>query len=218
MPYKRKSTKRTSKRRYKRPTTRKRRSGTKPQATRMRGPMKLFGSFAPFPPTYNCKMHYVETVTLTTDTAGVFGAGTTFRLNSLYDPNLTGTGHQPYGYDQMAALYKRYIVSGVKVHITFTDPSADGVAVGCMVQASGGAGALYGITPDIIKEQPLSWVAPVNNTGSQVKHFSQYFPLQKVEGLQKVQWIANEDQYGAAINANPSLCPTIITAAASDSG
>lgn len=32
------------------------------------------------------------------------------RLNSLYDPDFTGTGHQPKGFDQLAALYQRYRV------------------------------------------------------------------------------------------------------------
>lgn len=33
-----------------------------------------------------------------------------YNLNSCYDPNLTGTGHQPLGFDQLSALYQRYRV------------------------------------------------------------------------------------------------------------
>lgn len=33
-----------------------------------------------------------------------------YNLNSIYDPNRSGAGHQPYGYDQLAALYARYRV------------------------------------------------------------------------------------------------------------
>ena len=32
------------------------------------------------------------------------------RMNSLFDPDQTGTGHQPYYFDQFAALYNRYTV------------------------------------------------------------------------------------------------------------
>lgn len=33
-----------------------------------------------------------------------------FNLNSLFDPNRTGTGHQPMGYDNITPLYNKYIV------------------------------------------------------------------------------------------------------------
>lgn len=37
-----------------------------------------------------------------------------WRLNSLFDPNLTGGGHQPKGFDQLAAFYQRYRVYKVR--------------------------------------------------------------------------------------------------------
>ncbi len=45
------------------------------------------------------------------------------RLNSIFDPDLAGTGHQPYLHDQMATLYKEYLVVGCKwrVNIMRTD-------------------------------------------------------------------------------------------------
>lgn len=35
----------------------------------------------------------------------------------MYDPDLTGTGHQPTGHDQWANFYKRYLVFGSKCKI-----------------------------------------------------------------------------------------------------
>lgn len=37
--------------------------------------------------------------------------------NSLYDPNSSGIGHQPYYFDQLAALYDHYVVIGSKATI-----------------------------------------------------------------------------------------------------
>lgn len=34
----------------------------------------------------------------------------TMNLNSIYDPNRSGVGHQPMGFDQLATLYNRYRV------------------------------------------------------------------------------------------------------------
>lgn len=60
-------------------------------------------------------LKYVDTLTLNPGTAGVSDTYV-FQLNSLYDPNVSGTGHQPKGFDTYcgaqggAALYKRYRV------------------------------------------------------------------------------------------------------------
>lgn len=43
-----------------------------------------------------------------------------FSCNSLYDPNSTGTGHQPYYFDEMANLYNQYQVLGSKITVSFS--------------------------------------------------------------------------------------------------
>jgi len=62
-------------------------------------------SLNPIAQRYICKMKYAETVN-TTGAGGFYQ----FSLNSIFDPNLTGTGHQPYGHDTLATLYNRYRV------------------------------------------------------------------------------------------------------------
>lgn len=52
---------------------------------------------------------------------------TTMRANSLYDPDHTLGGEQPLGYDQYAALYKKYYVKGLKVTVDFYAYAASGV-------------------------------------------------------------------------------------------
>jgi hypothetical protein len=43
-----------------------------------------------------------------------------FRANSIYDPDLTGIGHQPRGRDQLALLYEKYCVIGSKITVRFS--------------------------------------------------------------------------------------------------
>lgn len=50
-----------------------------------------------------------------------------FRLNSLFDPDFTGTGSQPTTFDQWMALYDRYRVLATDVDLTVT--SMDGYVV-----------------------------------------------------------------------------------------
>lgn len=53
-----------------------------------------------------------------------------FGANALYDPNTTGTGHQPYGFDQYMALYKYATVIGSKITLTPTQAAVSNTVPG----------------------------------------------------------------------------------------
>jgi len=59
---------------------------------------------------------YAEVISVTTPGAGVPWQYR-FSVNSLYDPNSSGTGHQPYYFDEMANLWNQYIVKGSKITV-----------------------------------------------------------------------------------------------------
>lgn len=48
-----------------------------------------------------------------------------FTCNGMYDPNITGGGHQPLYYDQLSAIYNHYCVIGSYIKITFSTPQDD---------------------------------------------------------------------------------------------
>lgn len=53
-----------------------------------------------------------------------------FRGNSLFDPDFTGTGHQPFGYDQWASanqFYQRYRVHAAKAIYKINNDTATGL-------------------------------------------------------------------------------------------
>lgn len=59
------------------------------------------------------RLRYVDTFRNNAMTAGAMFSYF-FRANGLFDPNQTGTGHQPYTYDTWATLYNHYKVLGSK--------------------------------------------------------------------------------------------------------
>lgn len=71
-----------------------------------------------FPESKLVKLRYVETIPITESTLSY--ANYLFSCNNIYDPNTTGTGHQPYGHDQWAALYNHYEVLGSKITVIAT--------------------------------------------------------------------------------------------------
>lgn len=44
-----------------------------------------------------------------------------FRSNSLFDPNYSGAGHQPMGFDEMMARYSYYRVFQTRIRVTVTN-------------------------------------------------------------------------------------------------
>lgn len=65
-----------------------------------------------FPKQMIMKHRYSELIPLTS--TGGSPSQYLFSCNGMFDPNITGTGHQPYYFDQMAALYNHYLVIGSK--------------------------------------------------------------------------------------------------------
>lgn len=55
------------------------------------------------------------------------GAASAYVLaaNDLYDPNVTGTGHQPTGFDQYMAMYNKFVVYASKIKAVAYSPDAE---------------------------------------------------------------------------------------------
>lgn len=53
-------------------------------------------------------LRYEESITLTGSANNVYGY--IFSANGCYDPNITGTGHQPMGFDPLMLMYDHYTV------------------------------------------------------------------------------------------------------------
>lgn len=63
------------------------------------------------------RFRYVDFITLNPPISGT--SRHTIRGTSLYDPDFTGIGHQPRGFDQYMAFYEHFEVLGAKLTATF---------------------------------------------------------------------------------------------------
>lgn len=121
------------------------------------------------------KLKYSETV------AHNFGALTGayyFNANSLFDPNRSGTGHQPMGFDELSGLYNRYRVRGVSLKMTVGDCSTPVMIAIHAINGSAGAP-----TYDDAAEQPYAKSMTVSATGgADLKSKSLYMDMKKLLG------------------------------------
>lgn len=162
-----------------------------------------------FPDRMITMLRYVDNLELTAN-AGVVAANV-FRLNSCFDPDLSGVGHQPMYFDQFAGAvgsgpYSRYRVVSAKINVTFSinSPPSLGIAnwgpvvVGLQTSASSG---LYGTTLSALCEASNStWSYLTDKSGgNNVKTLSAtYYPRRDL-GLG-----VDDDTITASYNANPS--------------
>jgi hypothetical protein len=65
-------------------------------------------------------MIYYEKGTQLSPLTGGAAVGYVFSANGLYDPNITSTGHQPMGFDQLMALYEQYYVVSSTITVRFS--------------------------------------------------------------------------------------------------
>ncbi len=158
------------------------------------------------PSRYKAAMRYSEQISLSTGTIqGFYGTEYSFRLNSLFDPDFTSGGHQPYGFDQIAAWYNRYIVTRVRIELTVTDPSADGLFFGAQIRTTAAAASISNESIGEHDERQGCMTKPINNTGSQVTVMRFDLPLHEVHGLTQTEWLGDISSHGATVSNNPAI-------------
>ncbi len=152
------------------------------------------------------------------------------RGNSVFDPNGTGVGVQPDGFDELAARYRAYQVMGSTIRVR-------------VVNLSGSAPAQIAVVPAAEITSLNSWtqvciyprsrphkVIGLSTGGNNVKYFKSRFPRacagrayerteyqgsQRMLGVDRAQF--GNIEYQALVTANPSrMWNWIIAAAAVD--
>lgn len=78
---------------------------------------------APMPNKFATKLRYSETFTINPGIGGFAGVQV-FSHNGLYKPNITSSGHQPRGFDQLMTMYDHYTVIGSKLTVTYSNAGA----------------------------------------------------------------------------------------------
>lgn len=126
-----------------------------------------------------------------------------FCTNGLYDPDITGTGHQPYGYDQlMPTLYQKYLVHGCKVII---EGSMTSTGTGNLVVGSYPANGSYSVPITLSEACERRQFRTLSTNNQKTFRFSRYINHAKVHGVKPSDMRPTANGYASSYTSNPSF-------------
>jgi len=159
-----------------------------------------------FPDRIFTTLNYSELFALTYGGAGVPRVHQ-FMINNLYDPNFTGTGHQPLCHDQYAQFYLRYRVYGMRYKITFTNQeTASYYDIAVQKRPNTSAPSLM---EDFLESPYVQrGTLDVKGSGGAIRTMSGYASVAKLRGLSKKQVTYDED-LSALIGVSPTQTPSL---------
>ncbi len=146
----------------------------------------------PFPNTRLAKLTYCTQVSV--NPASSFIGDHVFRLNSIFDPDFTGTGHQPYGHDTYELLYEQYRVVGCKATVTYSASAATSNII-----------ALAEITPNSVSASSAEPVMERSNVKWKVSETNS--PITLVMKWSAKNWFrgnVSANAQGAGFGSNPT--------------
>lgn len=138
---------------------------------------------------------YFDTFQLNT-AAGV--ASKLFRTNSLFDPDFTGVGHQPGGYDQLMAIYEHYVVYECEYKVVFVNTNASSQSSLVGIQNSDNNTVDTTTFGTNIENGNASFTAVGPAPGQGVKTMSGTIDIASLMGVTKAQLLADDSFWGTA--------------------
>lgn len=108
-----------------------------------------------FPKELKITHRYTDRLTLT-GTAGA-SISQVYSCNGMYDPDITSTGHQPYYFDQLAAIYNHYTVLASKITVRLVPGSGNTVGSVFTMYINDDASVTYSNADSAAENQTAVW-------------------------------------------------------------
>lgn len=159
-------------------------------------------SLMPLAPRYITRLKYNQSFVLTSTLGSVVSQ--IFNLNSLFDPDRTGVGHQPMGYDQLTTFYTKYRVFACSWRVNVVQTQASSTS-NCIVVPINTATSLTGISQ--AREQPRAIYKMVNNANG-ITTFTGKMFLPNLAGS-PVSRYKSDDIYASQTGSSPSELMTL---------
>lgn len=152
---------------------------------------RIFG----FPNNIITKLRYCDSFNLTC-TSGA-RALNVFAANGIFDPDITGVGHQPMWRDNYAAIYDQYMVIGSKITVKFANTST---TVPALCGVVGDDDTSISANVDSLMELNNSVHSLASCAGGNVVTLTQTFEPMKMFGVNA----KDDGTIATSITANPT--------------
>lgn len=167
----------------------------------------------PFPDKLYTKLKYTDVKDFGTVSVGF----QQYRMNSIYDPDVTSTGHQVYGHDTYAYIFQKYRVHRIDWKIRFVNASSD-IPFICVVNQMPDD-VTYGSASQVLL---LSESADVKSGIASYRNkecvLSGHALIRDIIGMTKQQYMCSDTLVSAIFGANPTQdCMLNLAAVTSDS-
>lgn len=151
-------------------------------------------ALAPFAQRYITKMKYAETIFINAAGPSAYR----WSLNSCFDPNFSGIGHQPHGFDTLSTIYNRYRVIGCSYTISGVDQSGQYVVIATL-PANEQVNTLS--VAEMLENPRCKFITQAPNASLKMLTGNVYLP--SLVGRNKAQYMA-DDRYQAVSTSSPS--------------
>lgn len=153
-----------------------------------------------FPTNVTTTLRYADVVTLS---PGGVVSKHVFSMNSLFDPDVTATGHQPFFYDQLTTQYNKYVVLGAKLTAQFmrrkimATTSTGTLVVGTVGDNNGTTSGTLSTLMEL--NTGNSMLMPIQDGGPSSVVLYQFYSPEKSLGIDR-----EDDTVSALVTASPS--------------
>lgn len=149
------------------------------------------------------KLKWVHTNSLT---SGVAWAYYQYNMASLYDPNYTGAGNQPAGFNEMMALYAIYHVNSVKIRLTFSAAGSTAASNHYHFGFAATSDNPVGSSPQELSLNNYGEIrqAYIDAAGQNI--IKRYYSLSKILGVPPAEYYES-DAYEGTSTTSPSKWP-----------
>lgn len=152
-------------------------------------------SLQPIPSRYICKMKYADVLTTSVTTGGYV-----MNLNSLFDPDRSGIGHQPYAYDNLSTLYNRYRVVSCSWRIAMPGTTGSNPITWSSIP-SNDSSILWSNLGEVLENPRAKYIT--QNPGAPVTYLRGKSYIPALMGRTRQQYMA-DDKYQADVLSSPS--------------
>lgn len=143
-------------------------------------------------------------------TNGPFARALHFRLNSLYDPDAAVGGHQPGGFDELAALYKNYTVYGCAWTLEVYSVSEEAEVFACVQPYGAAEFADANSAMEASNTQSVALPIVEACDAACVKKISGYVDIALLAGLKKKDLLDDAGSiYTALVTGDPAESPLL---------